>query len=218
MLFHSVVNSIALKILRVLRALIKTSFILTIVEVFIEIFVKALIARMEVFMKIFKRILLFLLIVILVIVFYFGFNGYILYKEAMDESTLEERISSLQGENYFTPFSEMPSYYIDAVICIEDHRFYSHSGVDYIATIRALRNNLISMEAKEGGSSITQQVAKNLCFTQEKTLYRKVAELFVVPRLEKDCSKEEIFELYVNNMYFGSGYYNIYDASMRLLW
>ena len=63
------------------------------------------------------------------------------------------------------------------------------------------------------GSSITQQVAKNLCFTQEKTLTRKVAELFVVFRLEKDFEKDEILEIYINNMYFGNGYYNIHDAA-----
>jgi monofunctional glycosyltransferase len=65
----------------------------------------------------------------------------------------------------------------------------------------------------EGGSSISQQVAKNLCFTQEKTLTRKVAELFVVFHLEKDYEKDEILEIYINNMYFGNGYYNINDAA-----
>lgn len=63
------------------------------------------------------------------------------------------------------------------------------------------------------GSSISQQVAKNLCFTQEKTLTRKVAELFVVFHLEKDFEKDEILEIYINNMYFGNGYYNIHDAA-----
>jgi len=74
-------------------------------------------------------------------------------------------------------------------------------------------NNIASFEMKGGGSSITQQVAKNLCFTQEKTLTRKVAELFVVFKLERDYEKDEILELYINNMYFGNGYYNIYDAA-----
>lgn len=64
------------------------------------------------------------------------------------------------------------------------------------------------------GSSLTQQVAKNLCFSQKKTFYRKVAELFVVRKLEKNYSKNEILELYINNIYYGNGYYNIYDASM----
>lgn len=165
-------------------------------------------------MKIFRRILLFLFIVVLIVLTYFTFNGYILYKEAMDEQSLEDRVLSLQSEEHFIHYNDVPKYYLDAVVSIEDHRFYTHSGVDYIATARALRNNLRAGKAKEGGSSITQQVAKNLCFTQEKTLYRKIAELFVVYHLEKDYSKEEILELYINNMYFGSGYYNIYDASM----
>ena len=65
-----------------------------------------------------------------------------------------------------------------------------------------------------GGSTITQQVAKNLYFTQEKRITRKVAELFMAVELEKRYDKDEIFEFYVNNIFFGSGYYNIYDASM----
>ncbi len=70
------------------------------------------------------------------------------------------------------------------------------------------------MNLLKAGSSITQQVAKNLCFSNKKTFYRKVAELFVVDKLEKNYSKEEILELYINNIYYGNGYYNIYDASM----
>ena len=65
-----------------------------------------------------------------------------------------------------------------------------------------------------GGSTITQQVAKNMYFTQEKKLTRKVAELFMAVELEKRYSKDEIFELYVNNIFYGSGYYCVYDASM----
>ena len=123
----------------------------------------------------------------------------------------------LRQNEHFTSYSEVPDYYLDAVICIEDHRFFSHFGVDILATLRAFKNNIVAMEVKEGGSSITQQVAKNLCFTQEKTIFRKIAELFVVHDLEKNYSKEEILELYINNIYFGAGYYNIYDASMRIL-
>ena len=165
-------------------------------------------------MKIFKRLLLFIFIVCLIGLIYFVFNGYILYKEAMDEKSLEDRISALQNDEHFIHYNELPKYYLDAEVSIEDHRFYNTSCEDFIETARAFRNNIRAGKAKEGGSSISQQVAKNLCFTQEKTLYRKVAELFVVYHLEKDYSKEEILELYINNMYFGSGYYNIYNASM----
>lgn len=169
------------------------------------------------FMKLLKRILLFLAIIITVVLLYLIFNGYILYKDAIDEKSLEDRIAELKEDEHFITYSDVPEYYLDAVVCIEDHRFFSHFGVDIFSTLRALKNNIIAKEFKEGGSSITQQVAKNLCFTQEKTIYRKIAELFVVHDLEKNYSKEEILELYINNIYFGAGYYNIYDASMRIL-
>ena len=168
-------------------------------------------------MKTFKKILLFIFITILVIVSYFIFNGYLLYKEAIDTKSIEDRVSSLQSEDFFTSYDELPEYYIDAVVCVEDHKFFTHSGINFFSTARAIFNNITSFELKECGSSITQQVAKNLCFTQEKKISRKIAELFVVYNLEKNYSKEEIFEMYVNNIYFGNGYYNIHDASMRIL-
>lgn len=131
----------------------------------------------------------------------------------MSEKSLEKRVAEVQDAEYFTPLSELPDYYINAVIAIEDHRFYTHSGVDLIATSRAFVDNILSFKINGGGSSITQQVAKNLCFTQEKKLTRKVAELFAVYQLEKNYEKDQILELYINNMYFGNGYYNIHDAA-----
>lgn len=164
-------------------------------------------------MKILKRLVLFIIIVILIAISYFMFNGYLLYKDSMDEMSLEDRISEIRNSESFTKIDDLPIYYLNAVVSVEDHRFYSHFGVDIFATSRAMLNNIASFEMKGGGSSITQQVAKNLCFTQEKTLTRKVAELFVVFKLERDYEKDEILELYINNMYFGNGYYNIYDAA-----
>lgn len=164
-------------------------------------------------MKIIKRLLLLVLIIVLVGVGYFIADGYILYKDAISQTSLEDRIEKIKSEDNYTHLSDLPDYYKKAVVAIEDHRFFSHGGVDIIATSRALLDNALSMELKGGGSSITQQVAKNLCFTQEQTLTRKIAELFVVRHLEKDYSKDDILELYINNMYFGNGYYNIYDAA-----
>lgn len=140
-------------------------------------------------------------------------DGYFLYKDAISKMSIENRIAEVKAKEGFTSLSELPDYYKKAVVAIEDHRFYSHGGVDIIATSRAFLDNMLSMELKGGGSSITQQVAKNLCFTQEKTLTRKVAELFVVRNLEKNYSKDDILEIYINNMYFGNGYYNLPDAT-----
>lgn len=164
-------------------------------------------------MKVFKRILLFIIVVIFVTVSYFIVDGYFMYKDKIDEKSIEDRIADLRNDENYTKVSEVPDYYLDAVVAIEDHRFYSHFGVDILATSRAMIDNIFSFKMKGGGSSISQQVAKNLCFTQEKTLTRKVAELFVVFQLEKDYEKDEILEIYINNMYFGSGHYNIHDAS-----
>lgn len=164
-------------------------------------------------MKFVKRFILFILVVFVVIISYFVFDGYSLYKDAISEMSIEDRIAEIRNNESFTHISDVPEYYKNAVIAIEDHRFYSHFGVDLVATSRAMIDDIVSFKMKGGGSSITQQVAKNLCFTQEKTLTRKVAELFVVFNLEKNYEKDEILEIYINNMYFGNGYYNIYDAS-----
>ena len=164
-------------------------------------------------MKIIKRLLLVILVLILIVLGYFIANGYTLYKSAISEKSIEDRVAEVRANESFTSITDVPDYYKNAVVAIEDHRFYSHGGVDIIATSRALLDDILSFEMKGGGSSISQQVAKNLCFTQEKTLTRKVAELFAVYQLEKNYKKDEILEIYINNMYFGSGYYNIHDAS-----
>ena len=96
---------------------------------------------------------------------------------------------------HFTPFDQLPELYIDAVVSVEDHRFWSHGGIDVIAIGRALWNDIRTMSFAEGGSTIPQQLAKNLFFSQEKKLERKFAEVFAAFELESAYSKEEILEL-----------------------
>ena len=163
-------------------------------------------------MKFLKKMFLLFVIIGLIILFYFVFNGYMLYRRAIDTKSIEARVTELRSKDFFTTYNELPSYYIDAVVAVEDHRFYTHNGIDYLSILRAVLNNIKAGKPVEGGSSITQQVAKNLVFNQEKTIYRKIAELFAARDLERHYSKNEILELYVNNMYFGNGYYNIHDA------
>lgn len=143
----------------------------------------------------------------------FGISGYKMYKEAVQNTTISEMVKSIQDDENFVEYNELPEIYIDAVISVEDKRFFEHNGVDYLAICRALWNDIRAFSFVEGGSTITQQIMKNEYFTQEKRLERKVAEVFAAWDLEKECSKEEIFELYVNTIYFGSGYYGIYDAA-----
>lgn len=140
-------------------------------------------------------------------------EGYVMYRNAIEAQPLDELVEEIRDRDTYTTFDELPSTYVDAVISVEDHRFYRHSGLDYIAIARAVFNDIKAMAYVEGGSTITQQLAKNLYFTQEKELTRKAAEVFMAFELERNYSKEEILELYVNSIYFGDGYYDVASAS-----
>ena len=117
----------------------------------------------------------------------------------------------------FTTCDAIPQTYIDAVIAVEDSRFERHHGVDPLAIVRALWTDLKTKSLAEGGSTLTQQLAKNVYFTQEKHFARKAAELFAAVDIEKHYGKQQIFEMYVNTIYFGSGYYGIAEAAQGLL-
>ena len=123
-----------------------------------------------------------------------------MYKVAIENVPLEEKIEEIKEKEGYTKISELPQIYIEAIISVEDHRFYKHSGIDVIAIGRAIINDIKAMEFVEGGSTITQQIAKNEYFTQEKQLTRKVAEVFMAFELEKKYSKDEILEIYINTI------------------
>ena len=140
-------------------------------------------------------------------------RGYQMYQAALTQQSLESKVEEIQSDPGYTELSGLPEMYLNAVVAVEDHRFEQHFGIDLIAIGRAAWNNLTSWSLREGGSTITQQLAKNLYFTQEKSFIRKIAEMFMAFRLENAYTKDEILELYVNSIYFGDGYYCIYDAS-----
>lgn len=154
--------------------------------------------------------LIILMIIVFSIIFLVG-NSY--YTRALKEKPLITRVEEITSKENFVKFEEMSSYYRNAVISIEDHRYYSHGPIDFIAIGRAIFTNIKRKAFREGGSTITQQVAKNVILSQERSWVRKIAEVFAAFDLEKNYSKREIFELYVNTSYFGDGYYGIYDAS-----
>ena len=143
----------------------------------------------------------------------FAVTGCSAYREAVAERPVTEAIAAVQAQADFTPLAEIPAVYQNAVVAVEDHRFYSHHGLDVIGTTRAIVRNALSGELAEGGSSITQQLAKNLYFSQEASLTRKIAEFLVARDIEKAYSKDEILEAYINCIYYGDGYYTIAAAS-----
>lgn len=110
---------------------------------------------------------------------------------------------------------DLPPYLPKAFVAIEDRRFYSHWGVDPIGIARALTRNLTGRGGMQGGSTLTQQLAKNLFLTQERTLSRKMQEAILALWLEHKYSKDQILELYLNRVYFGSGAYGVEAAAQR---
>lgn len=143
----------------------------------------------------------------------FVLNGKKMYDEAIREISLEDTVNSVRNDKNFVKLEDLPKDYINAVIAVEDHRYREHGAIDIIAIGRAIWTNVSHFELREGGSTITQQVAKNLFFIEETdAITRKVAEIFAAFDLEKNYSKDDILELYVNTIYFGDGYYGIKEA------
>lgn len=168
-------------------------------------------------MKFVKKLFTLLLIAVVIAGSLLTYKGYEMYKEATSKVDLQTKVETIRNDKDFVKFDELPSDYVTAVIDVEDHRFYDHNGIDIISIFRALINDIKAREIVEGGSTITQQLSKNMYFSQKQELVRKIAELFVTFDLEKNYSKKDIFELYVNTSYFGDGYYGIGQAAKGYL-
>ena len=136
-----------------------------------------------------------------------------LYNEVLEEMPISDKVAEIRENEHYTAYSQLPETYVNAVIAVEDRRFEYHKGMDLISLGRAVVANLKGGELTQGGSTITQQLARNMYFEQDKEFSRKIAEMLIALEIEKEYDKEEIFELYANVIYFGSGYYGIYDAS-----
>lgn len=165
-------------------------------------------------MKILKRLFLIIFLIILIVGSVIFLNGYKLYKTTIDELSLEDKIKEIKSNDSYVSISDVPTYYTSAVIAVEDHRFRQHGAIDIISIGRAIVSNIRAKDFNEGGSTITQQVAKNLYFiTEDDVISRKIAEILVGIDLENNYSKDDILEFYINTIYFGEGYYGIKEAS-----
>ncbi len=151
--------------------------------------------------------------IICAVFLFFGIKGYTMYQEAVKSCPVAEMGEKITKMEDFVSLEELPQIYIDAVISAEDERFEWHCGFDILAICRAVWNDIRAGAFIEGGSTITQQLAKNQYFTQEKKPERKFAEIFTAMDIENVFTKKEIFEFYVNTIYFGSGYYGISAAA-----
>jgi len=126
-----------------------------------------------------------------------------------------EKIANIFGKKhrYYAPFDEIPPRVIEALVAIEDTTFFEHSGVNFDAIFRAIIKDLKARKMVEGASTITQQLVKNKLLTREKKLSRKIKELIYSFKIEHALSKEQILERYLNEIYFGHGYYGIKTAA-----
>ena len=164
-------------------------------------------------MKTIKRLLWLFLVILVIVAGVQIKGGYDKYQQALAERPLSYVLEELQGKENYTQYEDVPEIYYKALVAVEDRRFYKHNGFDIIGTTRAIYNDIKANELLEGGSTISQQLAKNLYFPQDNTLQRKIAEIFMAMKIEREYEKEDVREFYVNGIYYGSGYYSIYDAS-----
>lgn len=186
----------------------------------------------------FAKFQIFLMFLVIGALAYYYFGGYAeqiqkLHSEAVDlvHSSSEATFKSAQTSSVYDANGNLITklkgakdvYYIDsedipadvkaAIISIEDKKFYRHSGVDYKAIARAFVAMLKNREVTQGGSTITMQLARNIYLSTEQTWQRKVEEIFIAMEMERIYSKDKILEYYLNNIYFGNGYYGIQAAS-----
>ena len=155
-------------------------------------------------------------VIMLILLGIVGVRGFMLYKTQTDYKSLSAVAGEIRSEPLFTPTDELPEFYLKAVVAIEDRDFYKHNGIKDTSMLRAYIADVKAGSPVQGGSTITQQRAKNELFTQEKTVDRKAAEIFAAFALEREFSKSEILELYVNSIYFGDGYHGIGAAAEGL--
>ena len=163
--------------------------------------------------KILKTLFITIAAIVLISVIYNVYTGYSMYREAVNKYDVTRKIDDIRKTDGYLKKADIPTDFTNAIIAIEDRKFYEHGAISFSAILRATLTNIQTMNLTEGGSTITQQLSKNLYFTNEKRFSRKIAEIFVSLKLEKQYSKDEIIELYCNLIYFGNGKYGINSAS-----
>ena len=169
-------------------------------------------------MKILRNVLIIILAIILIVGLTLYIAGDNMYKNALAGSTLEDVIEEIQSDPNYIEYEDLPQNYINAIIAVEDHRFREHGAIDLVAIARAIYVNVSTFSLREGGSTITQQVAKNIFYiTEDNPVVRKSAEVLTAFDLENNYTKNDILELYVNTIYFGDGYYGIEEACQGYL-
>ena len=164
-----------------------------------------------------KRSLLTVLLVLLLLLLaaggWFVYQGRQLYQSAASVTPIAALYDTISSHTHYAAYDQLPQIYVQAVICTEDEHFMTHKGIDPGAIFRALLYDLRTRSLAEGGSTLTQQLAKNELFTQEKQMARKAAEMFAARDIEDYYSKQQIFEMYAGSCYFGNQWSGVAQAA-----
>ena len=166
--------------------------------------------------KLFKRLFALLLVAVVifgVLAFPYIKSGYRMYKQAVEQMPIEQKVEEIRAKDGYTSFEEISPVFVQTLIESEDRRFYKHFAVDPVSLIRAVAANVFHRDFVQGGSTLTQQLAKNMYFSFDKHIERKVAEVFVAVQLEKMYTKDEILALYCSVAYFGQNCYGVKHAA-----
>lgn len=139
--------------------------------------------------------------------------GYLRTNLILDNKALQNKIYDVKNDTSYIQLNNIDKKFLTSIIATEDHRFYNHGAIDIISIVRSTFKNIQAKKIVQGGSTITQQLAKNLYLSNEKSFSRKFKELLLAIELEKNYSKNELLELYVNIIPFGNGYIGIKQAS-----
>ena len=164
-----------------------------------------------------KRLLKTICLLLIMLLIVFSSFTYVKAKHLdntkISELSIEDAVKQYTYNKYLT-FDEIDEDFVNAVISVEDKRFFDRKGYDFIALIRAIYNNIIFREFIEGGSTITEQIAKNLYLERTaRNLEEKLCEIMIMYDLEEKYSKEELFALYANMNYYGDGYWGLKNAA-----
>lgn len=164
-------------------------------------------------MKLIKRILILIVLLLLLVALIFVGVGFFNYKHAIHEESIPDKVAQIQSEEQYVSYEDISPYLLKATVSIEDRHFYTHHGVRYTSMARALVSNISAHSVVGGGSTITQQLAKNMYYSYQPSYLRKVSEIFTAYALERVLTKDTILELYVNIINYGDNYFGIKEAS-----
>lgn len=147
------------------------------------------------------------------VVFYLGYQE---YRDVTESVPIKEQVLTITQKDDYATLEMIPQIFLDAIVSVEDERYWTrNSTLDIEALVRATYNNLRHLSLEEGGSTIPQQVSKNLYFDHSASFKRKVSEYLITKDLLDLYSKEEILEMYVNMIYYGAGAYSIQSAALN---